>query len=237
MGRYSTVQAYADNNANMRAVSYEQATGSSEVKKGAVKAEKVSNPYGSTAGAGSGEFHVYRHARSREMERWNRIDQKEKFDQEEKAFLDKQHEAEEESLSKTEKNRRKRQRQKEAKMRKKNLQLSGVAAVIVAEGDSQKKTAPNNEQQQQNGRVDDEEFTYKPVAQQQQQDDDNDKKLPASDAVTEAAIPNDGSFLEMMKQKLAAENTEDDGMEPPKKRQATWKTKDLHHHWVCEMNK
>ena len=225
MGRYSTVQAYADNNANMRAVSYEQATGSSEVKKGAVKAEKVSNPYGSTAGAGSGEFHVYRHARSREMERWNRIDQKEKFEQEEQEFLDKQHQAEEESLSKTEKNRRKRQRQKEAKMRKKNLELSGVAAVVVAEGDSQKKNAPS-EQQRQNGRVDDEEFTYKPVAQQQQDDDgDDDKKLPAteSDGATEAAavIPNDGSFLEMMKRKMAAENKEGDGEAPPKKRQAT----------------
>ena len=56
MGRYSSVQAYADSNSNMRSVSYEQATGSSEVKKGAVKAEKVSNPYGSTAGAGSGEY-------------------------------------------------------------------------------------------------------------------------------------------------------------------------------------
>jgi len=34
MGRYSSVQAYADNSSNNRAVSYEQATGSSEAKKG-----------------------------------------------------------------------------------------------------------------------------------------------------------------------------------------------------------
>ena len=34
MGRYSSVQAYADNNANARAVNYEQATGSAEPKKG-----------------------------------------------------------------------------------------------------------------------------------------------------------------------------------------------------------
>jgi len=34
MGRYSSVQAYADNNSNMRSVSYEQATGSNEAKKG-----------------------------------------------------------------------------------------------------------------------------------------------------------------------------------------------------------
>lgn len=34
MGRYTSVQAYADNNANMRSVSYEQATGSSDAKGG-----------------------------------------------------------------------------------------------------------------------------------------------------------------------------------------------------------
>jgi hypothetical protein len=37
MGRYSSVQAYSDTNKNVRAVSYEQATGSNDVKKGAGK--------------------------------------------------------------------------------------------------------------------------------------------------------------------------------------------------------
>jgi hypothetical protein len=36
---------------------------------------QVVNPYGSTAGAGSGEFHVSRHARSREMMRIQQLDE------------------------------------------------------------------------------------------------------------------------------------------------------------------
>ena len=71
MGRYTTVQAYADNNPNMRAMDYHQATGTAApvaasasaapppADCGPVKTEKVGNPYGSTAGAGSEEFHVY----------------------------------------------------------------------------------------------------------------------------------------------------------------------------------
>ena len=37
----------------------------------------MDNPYGSTAGAGSGEFHVYRHARAREMMRTQELDEEE----------------------------------------------------------------------------------------------------------------------------------------------------------------
>eukprot|EP00339_Tiarina_fusa_P003781 CAMPEP_0117078338 /NCGR_PEP_ID=MMETSP0472-20121206/55234_1 /TAXON_ID=693140 ORGANISM="Tiarina fusus, Strain LIS" /NCGR_SAMPLE_ID=MMETSP0472 /ASSEMBLY_ACC=CAM_ASM_000603 /LENGTH=99 /DNA_ID=CAMNT_0004805039 /DNA_START=114 /DNA_END=409 /DNA_ORIENTATION=- len=86
MGRYSSVQAYADNNSNVRSISYEEATGSKDKKGGAVKAEKVSNPYGSTAGAGSGDFHVYRHARAREAMRWQQLDASEQAKQEDSEF-------------------------------------------------------------------------------------------------------------------------------------------------------
>lgn len=246
MGRYSSVQAYADNNQNMRAVSYEQATGSSDVKKGGVKVEKIVNPYGSVAGAGSGEFHVYRHARSREMERWNEIDRREKFDRDQQDFADGQQQAEEAVLSKSEKNRRKRQRQKEAKSRKQNLQLSGVAtAVVAAEGlDSNSKisrqartasaaAASSSKQQPKGGtnKHDDQEFTYTPMSQQKEGGDktEEDSKQPATSNKNGLAasddIPNDGSFLEMMKKIMAANDSSkgdgDEGnMEPPQKRHA-----------------
>lgn len=91
MGRYTTVQAFKDTDTRVPALSYEVATGqpvdteSGEIVAKAKKkveydehgrkkglTEKVVNAYGSTAGAGSGEFHTYRHARDREQRRLDR---------------------------------------------------------------------------------------------------------------------------------------------------------------------
>ena len=90
MGRYTTVQAFKDTDTRVPALSYELATGKVAdektgelVEKNPVKkedeydehgrkkglTEKVMNAYGSTAGAGSGEYHAYRHARDREKAR------------------------------------------------------------------------------------------------------------------------------------------------------------------------
>lgn len=223
MGRYSSVQAYADNNANMRSVSYQQATGSAEVKKGAVKAEKVSNPYGSTAGAGSGEFHVYRHARARELERWRTLEEQEKLQKMQHEYQEKIDQYKTEEETRTDKRRKKRQRQKEAKLRKKNLELSGVTSSSLAKND-----IPEPAQQD-----DDEEFTYTSLEQVKE-----DSKPSANESKDEnqpnLPIRNDGSFLEMMKKQLAngavAEEekkagsdgkSEDEEQKPPSKRQAT----------------
>ena len=132
MGRYTTVQAFADNNPNMRAVDYAQATGTAEgatsasASRGPLVTEKVDNPYGSTAGAGSGEFHVYRHARAREMARWERIGAEEAVARAEDEFRGQVARNEEEEAKATEKRRRKREREKEAKRRKRNMKLGGV---------------------------------------------------------------------------------------------------------------
>lgn len=94
MGRYTTVQAFKDTDTRVPALSYEVATGrvadeetGELVDKNPTKpeelydehgrkkglTEKVVNAYGSTAGAGSGEYHTYRHARDRENARLERL--------------------------------------------------------------------------------------------------------------------------------------------------------------------
>ncbi|KAL7539326.1 hypothetical protein ACHAWF_006380 [Thalassiosira exigua] len=222
MGRYTTVQAYADNNPNMRAVDYAQATGTAAAasssssapaaaaNRGSVVTEKVDNPYGSTAGAGSGEFHVYRHARAREMERWKKINADEAEMKAEAEFQEKLAHDTKVEAEKTEKRRRKRERAKEAKRRKKNMKLGGVGGGVVSE-------EPTG---------DDEEFEYTPIAASEisqgavKSDSSNgeegegsngtgdvetDRKSPPEGS-SQVPIANDGSFLERMKKELA--NTE-----------------------------
>ena len=233
MGRYSSVQAYADNQTNVRSLSYQQATGSTEAKKGTVKAEKVSNPYGSTAGAGSGEFHIYRHARAREMARWDELDASAREKELEEQFQEELRNCRTEEERKTAKKRRKRQREKEAKQRKKVLRAQGIGTSITADAGALK--VPSNEQHGE------EEFTYIPLAEQEEQhkgdeenrkdedEDEGDSKAEASTADVKE-IRNDGSFLEIMKKRLASEqavtkNDEDEGpiLPPPAKKQAVSK--------------
>ncbi|KAL7472572.1 hypothetical protein ACHAXS_012941 [Conticribra weissflogii] len=223
MGRYTTVQAYADNNPSIRAVPYEQATGTASsttaADRGPVQTEKVDNPYGSTAGAGSGEFHVYRHARAREMARWKKINEEEAERTAEEEFRKKVEEDSRAEESKTEKRRSKRMRAKEAKRRKKNMKLGGVGFESGDDG---------------NGKVaeggGEEEFEYTPIAAASQEEGgqafedvdsnerveedfpinrdssavtDEDRKPSASNnEISHTAFPSDGSFLDRMKSEL-----------------------------------
>ena len=213
MGRYSTVQAFADNSGSMRAVSYDQAVGASASapsNRGPVVTEKVDNPYGSTAGAGSGEFHVYRHARAREMARWkemhaNEAEMKAEEDFQRKVAADVKAEAE-----KTEKRRRKREREKNAKRRKKNMKLGGVGLGEAGE---------SNNNQDQETEVD--EFEYTPIVGTESnalqgttdtsnKNGDKNEECNESSKLTSAdelvTFANDGSFLEQSKQLLAKAN-------------------------------
>ena len=213
MGRYSSVQAYADSNANTRVVPYEQATGSAAPKAGVVKAEKVTNPYGSTAGAGSGEFHVYRHARAREMDRWKILEQEEREQLLRQDYEKQLEENKNEEERRTDKRRKKRQRQKEAKMRKKNLKLVGISSGAGGEKD-------NN--------VEDEDFIsepdHSPANGEEKNDEVESEETVESEAARKVPFANDGSFLEKMKQQLAEESkqstNDDDEESRPSKKQA-----------------
>lgn len=70
--------------------------------------ELVSNVAGSSAGAGSGEFHVYKQARRKEFERMQMFEEEEEKERSEKEFERAKSEREKRDEAKTEKNRLKR---------------------------------------------------------------------------------------------------------------------------------
>jgi hypothetical protein len=169
------------------------------------------NPYGATAGANSGDFHVYRHARARELERMNGMDEAEEEELKDLEYKNMLQGFKTEEEGKTEKRRRKRQREKEAKLRKKSLAKAGIETNVAAQ------------------EIDEKEFTYVSNVQKKQAETEatsTDMKAPAVETEDgKLEIANDGSFLEMMKRKLEEQAKEGSGAvekeEPPQKRQAT----------------
>jgi len=77
--------------------------------------EIVANVQGSSAGAGSGEFHVYKASRRREYERLRAMDEEKEKEESDAKFEAEREEARRRDAEKTEKNRLKREK---AKMRK-----------------------------------------------------------------------------------------------------------------------
>ncbi|KAG8681632.1 hypothetical protein FRC09_017348 [Ceratobasidium sp. 395] len=80
--------------------------------------EMMKNVQGSSAGAGSGEFHVYKQSRRREYERIKIMEDASKKEQEIAEFEQRKREREEQSEAKTAKNRAKRQKKKNRAMGK-----------------------------------------------------------------------------------------------------------------------
>jgi hypothetical protein len=70
------------------------------------------NIQGSSAGAGSGEFHVYKAARKREFERIRKFEEEIEREEREKEFLKEREERDRAQAEKTAKNRRKREKKK-----------------------------------------------------------------------------------------------------------------------------
>ncbi|KAG8160390.1 hypothetical protein KVR01_009926 [Diaporthe batatas] len=77
--------------------------------------EIVTNVQGSSAGAGSGEFHVYKAARRREYERLRIMDEEVRRETDAREFAEKKSEAERKDDEKTRRNREKREKMKARK--------------------------------------------------------------------------------------------------------------------------
>ena len=232
MPKFSTVQAYSDNNSNVQTVSFQQAIGGdgkAETGKSfcqrcvfqpqlvvlscahpswgfcvlwstAAKTEKIVNAYGSTAGANSGEFHVYRQARAREMARMEtlRLEQEERLKEDEFQMEVVQNERRE--LERTNKRRKKRQRHKEAKRRRQTLQKAGIIGLGGGDEVVEQPTGLGDKVGDDGvGGEEEDEFAVLP---------DETKEKETVTAETSEPLQhfaNDGSFMAMMQQKLAEE--------------------------------
>ncbi len=122
MGRFTSVQTFSD--LNTKVVSGYTGSGPDTGKVGGsgggggekkvrVRAEVVTNIQGSTAGAGSGEFDLYRAARRREQVRLETLATKERSEVEAEIFALQKNKNKREAEDRTDKNRAKRLKKKE----------------------------------------------------------------------------------------------------------------------------
>ncbi|KAM3425467.1 PRKR-interacting protein 1-like protein [Cercospora zeina] len=91
---------------------------SSKPKTLAAPPEIVANVQGSSAGAGSGEFHVYKASRRREYERQRLMEVETKQEEAEREFRERKEQREKEDRERLEKNRAKREKAKARKGKK-----------------------------------------------------------------------------------------------------------------------
>lgn len=95
--------------------------------------EVVANVQGSSAGAGSGEFHVYKASRRREYERLRTMDEEVKAEEAEKEFQQRKEERERQDEQKLSKNRAKREKAKQRQAKKKTGGVDGMDVDVGGE--------------------------------------------------------------------------------------------------------
>ncbi|KAH8819978.1 hypothetical protein F5884DRAFT_32493 [Xylogone sp. PMI_703] len=113
----------------------------SVIKKSHVSAppEIVANVQGSSAGAGSGEFHVYKAARRREYERLRAMDEDVRKEKEQEEFEREKKEREEKDAERTRKNREKREKKNKKKKggaKNQNLENGGSNDAAISGADT-----------------------------------------------------------------------------------------------------
>ncbi|KAE8287138.1 PRKR-interacting protein 1-like protein [Larimichthys crocea] len=108
--------------------------------------EFVRDVMGSSAGAGSGEFHVYRHLRRREYQRQDFLDKMADKFKEDLDYLDKVEQNKQAAEERTAKRRKKREKLKQKK------QMAKKAKVEDKDDDDDKRSESSEEEEEEEGR-------------------------------------------------------------------------------------
>lgn len=107
--------------------------------------EFVRDVMGSSAGAGSGEFHVYRHLRRREYQRQDFLDKMSERQNKEQDYLDKVEQNKVEADERTAKRRKKRDKLKQKKLMAKKAKLD---AKNKTDGDAESRSSSSEEEEE-----------------------------------------------------------------------------------------
>jgi len=141
--------------------------------------EMMKNVQGSSAGAGSGEFHVYKASRRREYERLKLLEETTQKETIEAEFERKRREAEELAESKTAKNRAKRQKRKE---RSKMKGTGGEGSESRVQGEDGDNAAPLKKRRLVNGA----EIVFRQPGEDSDDGEEEDHRLPSGSLETPA---------------------------------------------------
>lgn len=118
-------------------------SGGGGAKAGRVKVDKVEFTMGSSAGAGSGEFHKYLGARNREKERIEEMEQSAKVEEEKRAFAERVERNRLEAEERTRRNAEKRKKLKMKKEMRKKRRTLGGSEEDGEDGDSDEEVSGN----------------------------------------------------------------------------------------------
>lgn len=114
--------------------------------------EFVRDVMGSSAGAGSGEFHVYRHLRRREYQRQDFLDKMADKQNEDQQYLDKLEENKQAAEERTAKRRKKRDKLKQKKMMAKKAKLEAKKEKEKEKGEADKSSDSSESEEEEEER-------------------------------------------------------------------------------------